>query len=538
MVGWRHGVALLAGGVAVLGYAPLELFPVVFVALGALYWLLGPGAPDALVAASFRRRLAGGFGIGFAWGLGAMLGGVSWLYVALHRYGEMPMPLAGLAVLLFCSLIAVFAGFAGGLFGALRRGRPVADAVLFAALWLLLEWCRGWVLTGFPWLATGYSQTPPSPLAGFAPVVGVYGVGGLVALTAALAVVAITGRNWKPALVIAGVLAGGVGLRQIQWTAPVGEPLQVALLQTNIEQSLKWRPEMLQRWLAHNLKMVRDNPARLVVLPETTIPLLIDFLPPGYLDELRDTVASRGGDVIFGTFTRDADRHIFNAAVSLGVSPSAHYAKQHLVPFGEYSPPMFRWFYDLAQIPMADQTRGPEWQPPMAIAGQRIAVNICYEDVFGEELIRSLPDATLMLNLSNLAWYGDSLAQPQHLQIARMRALETGRPMLRSTNTGMTALVMPDGQVEAVLPAFAAGALQVSVRGYAGLTPYARWGNWPVVLLAAGVLAFAVGRRRRGGSGRRCAGLSSWINKPAGGRAYDRHTALRAPPINHQENRP
>lgn len=498
MMGWRHGVALLAGGVAVLGFAPLNLFPLVFVALGALYWLLGPGAPSALASASFRRRLASGFGTGFAWGLGAMLGGVSWLYVALHRYGSMPMPLAGLAVLLFCALIAVFAGFAGGLFGALRRGRPIADAMLFAALWLLLEWSRGWVFTGFPWLAVGYSQTPPSPFAGFAPLVGVFGVGGLVALTAALVAAAVSSRAWRPALLAMAVLAGGVGLRQIAWTAPVGEPLQVALLQTNIEQSLKWRPEMLQQWLARNLAMVRDNPARLVVLPETTIPLLVDYLPPGYLDGLRDSAASRGGDVIFGAFIRDADGHIFNAALSLGVSPSARYAKQHLVPFGEYSPPMFRWFYDLVHIPMADQTRGPERQPPMAIGGQRIAVNICYEDVFGEELIRSLPEATLMLNLSNLAWYGDSFAQPQHLQIARMRALETGRPMLRSTNTGMTALVMPDGHVEAVLPVFEAGALPVSVRGYAGLTPYARWGNWPVVALAVGVLVFFLGRRRRG----------------------------------------
>jgi len=175
------------------------------------------------------------------------------------------------------------------------------------------------------------------------------------------------------------------------------------------------------------------------------------------------------------------------------------YAKQHLVPFGEYSPPLFGWFYRLASIPMSDQTRGASDQAPMALDGQRVALNICYEDVFGAELIRALPQATLMLNISNLAWYGDSHAQPQHLQIARVRALETGRPMLRSTNTGMTALVQPDGQVAAVLPAFERGVLRVDVQGYQGLTPYARWGDRLVLGLALLVVvaAFVPVVRRR-----------------------------------------
>ena len=498
-MGWRkQGAAFLAGGASVLAYAPFELFPVAAVSLGVLFWLLGPGAPASLCADSRGRRARGGFGIGFAWGLGAMLAGVSWLYVALNRFGGMPMPLAALAVLLFCAFMGLFAGFSGALFGALRQGRAGRDALLFAAAWLLGEWVRGWAFTGFPWLASGYSQSPPSPLAGFAPVFGVFGVGGLLAAVAALAVAAVGARNWRPALVAVLILAAGAGLRGVAWTAPVGEPVRVALLQPNIEQSLKWRPEMLQRWLEVNLSMLRDNPAQLVVLPETTIPLLIDHLPPDYREALARTAAGHGGDVIFGTFVRDDAGRIFNAAVSLGSAPPAFYAKQHLVPFGEYSPPLFSWFYALASIPMADQTRGAARQPPMALAGQKVAVNICYEDVFGEELIRSLPEATLLLNLSNLAWYGDSFAQPQHLQIARLRALETGRPMLRSTNTGMTALVMPDGQVADVLPPFKADALHVEVRGYQGLTPYARWGNVPAVGVALAVLAAAaVAARRR-----------------------------------------
>lgn len=486
----RQGSALLAGGASVFAYAPFELFPLAAVSLGLLFWLLGPGAPAGL-------RVRDGFFIGFAWGLGALLAGVSWIYIALQRFGGMPVPLAAFAVLLFCAFMGLYAGLAGGLFAWLRRGRAGPDVALFAALWLLSEWLRGWAFTGFPWLASGYSQTPPSPLAGFAPVIGVYGIGGLLALVSALAVMALHGRNWRPAALAVMVLGAGFGLRQVSWTGPVGEPVKVALLQTNIAQSLKWRPEMLQHWLDRNLQMLRDNPAQLVVLPETTIPLLVDYLPAGYLEEVRRIAEHNGGDAILGTFTRDREGHIFNAAVSLGRSPSGEYNKQHLVPFGEYSPPLFRWFYELVDIPMADQTRGAARQPPLPLGGQKVAVNICYEDVFGEELIRSLPEATLMLNISNLAWYGDSFAQPQHLQIARLRALETGRPMLRSTNTGMTALVAPDGAVTAVLPPFEAGALHVAVRGYQGLTPYARGGNWPAVGLALAVVGLALAGRRR-----------------------------------------
>jgi apolipoprotein N-acyltransferase len=486
----RQGCALLAGGASVFAYAPFELFPLAAVSLGLLFWLLGPGAPASL-------RVRDGFFVGFAWGLGSLLAGVSWIFIALQRFGGMPVPLAAFAVLLFCAFMGVYAGIAGGLFVWLKRSRAGLDMALFAAVWLLSEWLRGWVFTGFPWLASGYSQTPPSPLAGFAPLLGVYGVGGLLALVSALTVAALHGRNWRAAGLALIVLGSGFGLRQVGWTEPVGEPVKVALLQTNIAQSLKWRPEMLQQWLDRNLQMLRDNPAQLVVLPETTIPLLVDYLPAGYLEEVRRIARDNGGDVVLGTFTRDRQGHIFNAAVSLGRSPSGEYDKQHLVPFGEYSPPLFRWFYDLVSIPMADQTRGVAHQPPLQLGGQKVAVNICYEDVFGEELIRSLPEATLMLNISNLAWYGDSFAQPQHLQIARLRALETGRPMLRSTNTGMTALVTPDGAVTAVLAPFEVGALHVSVRGYQGLTPYARWGNWPAVGLALGVAGLALAGRRR-----------------------------------------
>ena len=461
-------VALLAGGATVFAFAPFGLFALAFPGLGVLVWLLAGAA-----------RAREGFALGFAWGFGAFAAGVSWLYIALERYGGVPAPVAALAIALFCAYLALYPALAGAAFAALR-GRGVARAperaaALFAALWLGSEWLRGVLFTGFPWLAIGYAQTPPSPLAGLLPVVGVYGVGGLSAFVAALCAIALRAGGarallgWRTALALLAPFVAGFALLGHAWTQPAGAPLKVALVQTDFAQSLKWDPARFEEVLRVNFALARDafaqpQPPALVVLPETTVPTLLDRLPEGYLEAFAGLASGAGGDLVMGAFRRDAEERIYNAAISLGSAPVQLYAKQHLVPFGEYSPPLFGWFYQLAQIPMSDQTRGAPDQAPMRFGDQRVALNICYEDLFGAELIRALPEATLMLNLSNLAWYGDSLAQPQHLQIARVRALETGRPMLRSTNTGMTAVVQPDGSVVAALPAFERGVLHAEVQ--------------------------------------------------------------------------
>lgn len=482
--------ALAAGALSVGAFAPFGLAPLAPLSLAALVWL-----------AERAPRPRAGLLLGAAWGLGAFLVGVSWLYVALNRYGGMPAPLAGAAILLFCLYLALFPALAAALYVRWRDGGVWRRALGFAGLWTLAEMLRGWLFTGFPWLAIGYSQTPPNPLAGYFPVLGVYGVGGLTALAAA--VLALTRWHSPRAALssIAGVavlLAGGWALGLQAWTRPDGPATRIALAQTNIEQGLKWRPELLSEWLLTNERLARQADADLVVLPETTVPMLADRLPAGYLDGLAADARAGGRDLVLGVFLRDVQGHIYNAALSVGVSASQTYAKHHLVPFGEYSPPLFGWFYELVDIPMSDQTRGAPDQPPLRLGTQRVAVNICYEDLFGRELIRSLPEATLLLNLSNLAWYGDSFAQPQHLQIAQARALETGRPMLRSTNTGMTAVVRPDGRIEAVLPAFEQGVLRVAVQGHRGLTPYARWGDWAALTLALlAIGAASMGRRAR-----------------------------------------
>lgn len=486
---WRMAPALVAGACSVLAFAPFGWFPFAFVSIAALFWLLERA--DTPCA---------GFLTGFGWGLGTFLAGVSWLYIALNRYGGVPMPVAAMAIVLFCAYLALYPALVAALFVRFRPVVPAAKALLFAGLWVGGEFARGWLFTGFPWLSIGYSQTPPSPLAGFVPLVGVYGVGGVVVFISVVVVTAPWNRlrSAAPALLMVVALLGlAAGVGRVQWATPKGEPLRVALVQTNIDQGLKWAPDMLGEWLSINARLAGGYDADLVVLPETSLPVLVEYLPPGYLDLLAEQALARDGDLIAGVFSRDDRGRIFNAAISRGVSPSQFYAKHHLVPFGEYSPPLFGWFYTLADIPMSDQTPGARMQPPMHVGAQRIAINICYEDLFGRALLRTLPEATLMLNLSNLAWYGHSLAQPQHLQIARVRALETGRPMLRSTNTGMTALVMPDGSVAAVLPQFERGALEVEVSGYVGMTPYAHVGDWFAAMLAAGAIVAAWRMRRR-----------------------------------------
>lgn len=470
---------LAAGGglLAVAGFAPLRWFPLLFVSL-ALLFRLWRAAPTPRTAAWQ----------GFAWGLGCFLGGVSWVYVSLHDFAGLPAPAAAAATLAFCAVLALYPAAAGWLFARHRR-LTTADSFLFAGLWTLFEWLRGTLFTGFPWLAVGYAQSPPSPLAGYAGVLGVYGVGLVSALLAAsLAQNQARWRGWTLALLLLG---GGQVLRHMDWTPPVGAPLKVALLQGNVPQSLKWDPQRLPLSVDTYLRLAARNPAPLTVLPETALPMFFDEVPPEVTRAL-----TANGDALLGVAVALRDGGYTNGAVALKTDgrPSA-YAKRHLVPFGEYAPPGFAWFFRFARIPMADFSAGPAQQPPLAVGGQRIAPSICYEDLFGEEVLDALPAATLLVNQSNTAWFGDSLAQPQHLQIAQMRAMETGRSMLRATNTGMTAMVTPDGHIAAALPPFLPAALVVEAQGRSGLTPYARWGNTLALLLA--VLACVPAWRRR-----------------------------------------
>ncbi len=485
--------SLAAGALGVAGFAPLGAWPLAAASLALLFALL-------LRTASSRA----GFLVGFAWGLGFFLVGVSWIYVSLSVYGDMMPWLAALATLLFCAFLALFPATVGAVQARWPGSFGLRALLLLPLLWSASEWLRGWIFSGFPWLVIGYSQVPGSPLAGYAPLVGVYGVASLLALAAGLAAwgVAVRGRAalaWAT-VGIAAIGVGGQALRGIAWTTPDGAPTSVALLQGNVPQDMKWRPENIRATLDAYYRMAAASPAQLVVLPETALPLFETDLPRADRTLLAELARHRGGDLLAGMPTGSLDGAYYNSVVSLGTAPSQRYHKVHLVPFGEYIPQraVWGWVLDVLHIPLSDFTRGGIDQRPLAVGGQRVAANVCYEDAFGEEIIRQLPEASVLINVSNLAWFGDSLAPWQHAQMSQMRALETGRMMLRATNTGVTAIIDAQGRMLAHLPMFAAGSLTGSIQGYAGSTPYVRWGNAPVLavwgVLAAGLLIAAFRR--------------------------------------------
>jgi apolipoprotein N-acyltransferase len=500
--------SLAAGAATTLAFAPFNLPWMAPFAFAALLWLVA-AAPGAGAAAAR----------GFGFGLGCFLGGVSWVHVSLNVYGAMPGPLAAIATLGFCAYLALFPALCCGLLHRVRAG--AAWLAAFPALWVLTEWLRGWLFTGFGWQAIGYSQVATaSPLAGFAPVGGVYLVSLAVAFTAAALwyclpwqattapsaprpATAGPGRRAMAAalLAIAATCGSGALLARIEWTKPVGAPIEVALLQGNIPQDLKWEESRVIETLDTYWRLIQaSGDARLVVLPETALPLFSDRLPNEYLARLVDHARMRRADILLGMVERSPDgRDYYNSVFSVGTAPVQVYRKQHLVPFGEFVPPLFGWVIRWLKIPMQDFNRGSPDQRPMELSGQKVAINICYEDAFGEEIIRQLPEATILVNVSNTAWFGRSLAQPQHLQIARMRALETGRPMLRATNTGMTAVIDPRGRVLAVADPFSEAVLRGRVQGYEGATPFVRMGNGLAVGLALllGALSFAARTRRR-----------------------------------------
>lgn len=486
--------AALLGALTVPGFAPFSLSPLPLFTLAALILLWR--AAQGVRTAAFT---------GFCFGLGYFGAGVSWVYVSLHDFGGMPAALAGSLTLLFCAYLALYPALAGAAYRALGPASRLATLGALPALWTVSEWLRGHVFTGFSWLELGYTQVPGGGPAGLLPVLGIHAATFATVLGAALLVevhAAVSRRQriaWGAALAL--LWAAGYGLAQVDWTRPEGGPLKVALLQGNIPQEMKWQESAARATLeSYAALAAQAGDARLVVLPETALPVFLEDLPADYLDRLSANARARQGDVLAGVVEHGGNDY-YNSVLSVGADASQTYRKVHLVPFGEFIPlkPLFGWFLDWAQIPLADLARGATVQPPLAVAGQSVGINICYEDAFGSEIARQLPQATLLVNASNVAWFGRSLAPRQHLQMSQARALETGRYMLRATNTGVTAIIDPRGRLVAAAPEFSTAVLQGEVRGYAGATPYVRWRDAPIMMLCAVLLAAAVARPRRAG---------------------------------------
>jgi apolipoprotein N-acyltransferase len=480
-----HATALAAGAAAVAGFSPIDLFPLGLLAFAVLahLWLRAP-SPRA------------GFLAGYLFGLGFFLAGVSWVYVSLHRFGAMPAPLAAFATIGFCAFLALFPALAG--WAQAKLPSPAWRPLAVPPLWVLAEWVRGWILTGFPWLSVGTAAID-TPLAGFAPVGGVYLVSLLTVGAAVLLwMIAANRARWRAAAGFAALGIAGLALQAVQWTQPIRTPISASLLQGNVPQDLKFDPARYERTLQTYERLAEESRARLIVLPETALPRFLDSVDPVYLLRLQGRAARNGGDLLLGVPRRNKQGQYFNSVVNLGLSPVQYYDKAHLVPFGEFVPAGFGTIVrEYLRIPMSDFTPGRPLQVPISAAGEKIAVNICYEDAYGAEILRQLPEATLLVNVSNVAWFGDSLAPGQHLQIARMRALETGRMHLTATNTGITAAIAADGAVLARLPQFTEGRLDVQAQGRIGTTPYVAFADGPALALCVLLLFFAWRQRSR-----------------------------------------
>ena len=476
----------LAGASLPLAFAPFNIFVLAYFAPLVLFYYWSDATPK-------RAAL-----MGFLFGLGLFGVGVSWVYVAIHVFGYAPVPLAVLMTSAFVAFLALYPALQGYLSVKLQQwfglDRFVSVLLLYPAVWVLIEWLRGWFLTGFPWLNLGYSQLN-TPLVGIAPLFGVYAVTWLTALTGAIVLILLLTNKHLTRLTLTAavtfVFIGVTSLSVIEWTDKQGELIKVSLIQGNAPQITKWDPDKIQSRLDLYANLTRQHwDSDLIFWPENAMTTFYHTLVDDYFTPLVAEAKQHHTDLVVGVPVQNQETgEYYSSFVVPGDNPSM-YHKRHLVPFGEFVPleSLLRGMIRFFDLPMSSFSRGSDEQPPLSAAGQLLAPTVCYEDAFGEEVIDMLPAATLLINGSNNAWYGDSFAPHQHLQISRMRAVETGRPLLRATTNGISAIIDHKGYVKKRSPQFETYVLRGEVQPRNGATLYVQWGNWPVILFAFLVL--------------------------------------------------
>ncbi len=503
-------IAALAGGLtAYLSFAPIG-------------WWWVPYLGFAVLAALVARAptVKRGALTGFIFGLAYFLAGVAWVRVSMNEFGGMPLPLAWFSAFLFCAFLALYPMLAGAFTAWAKPKNPWFFAFVFASAWTFAEYLRAHLFTGFEWLSVGGSQAPLGAFSGIAPVFGVFGVTFFVLLISSTLLVVIPwvlapvgttrkGALWRlfsfdlrsslTLIVALAVITVTYWIGDLPFSKSDGKAIRVSLLQGNVAQSMKWEPEKFAETLRLYEKLVTQANGELIILPETALPAPLSRIPPEYIERLRGIANSKNANLIIGVPVQENGK-FYNAAISLGVEDSQQYRKVHLVPFGEYMPlrGLLAWFYSNLTIPMSDFSSGDALQPNIKVNGQSLGISICYEDAFARDVHRTLPDATLLVNISNDAWFGQSAAAEQHLQLSQMRAIEFARPMLRANNTGITAVINEKGRVAQRLAPFTEGILETTIQGRKGSTPYAAWGDLPILLIClAGIGIGAAQRWRR-----------------------------------------
>ncbi len=479
----QYVMCLFAGAGLPLAFSPVDFFPLAILSPAVLFYFWLRASPhQALIS-------------GYWFGVGLFGVGISWVAVSCYRFGGMGLMLSAATTLLFVFLLALYPALLGWV--SRRYFSSLSDRlyllVLAPALWVFFEWVRGWLFTGFPWLSLGYSQTD-SPLVGIAPLLGVYAISWAAALSAGLLVFAIIERKRSRVIALlsfVGLWLVAGGLTQVTWSQPKGAPITASLIQGNVPQNIKWRPEQRGPTIDLYTRLSRDRWDRdIVIWPETALPAYY-HQAKSFLENMAAEAYKNGGATLLvglPIMSEQNDNQYYNGVVGLSAGASGEvftqiYRKSHLVPFGEYIPfkSVLGRLLDILKVPMADFSRGAADQKLLEVGSNKIGMSICYEDSFGDEAIRALPEASLLVNLSNDAWFGDSFAPHQHLQMARMRSIETARPMLRATNNGVSAVIDHHGKVLATSPQFEVAVLDGEIQPQQGATPYVRMGNWPVL---------------------------------------------------------
>jgi len=448
------------GAVSVFAFAPFSFYPLIFLSIIGLLYITNKNESAKIKS--------------FVFGSGFFITGIYWIYICLQQFGGMPPFIALVSTLSLCLFLALF-------FLPFSLLSQYKNNIFFIpAFFTLIELLRSVIFTGFPWLSLGYTQVPNSPLIGYLPILGIHGISFLVVLTAVLIFQLFKKNSKKLYLLIFLIFIWGFGqyLNGIEWSMPIGKTLSTSLIQGNISQDKKWNRNMINESLSHYQKLILESNTSLIILPETSIPIEVNKIPKSFIKKIKNHVAHNDGHIIFGAIEENMGRY-YNSAFLIGGDYMASYRKNHLVPFGEFIPlkKYLGYVYkNWLNIPFNDLSKGKEKSVPLfKIKGLDLAINICYEDVFGNE-IASLDKYTsephILVNISNDAWYGKSIAAEQHLQISQARAIENKKMMIRSTNTGVTAFIGRDGKVLKKLPQFTSGELRYDVQGYTGATPY------------------------------------------------------------------